>query len=189
MKIRSIVLILCLLSPSVLANDSRIPGHVRNLHLDFPRNTTGIGVIPGTGITQWERPHRSYDLFSPLIGRRSNTNAEYQIAMIVFGYDIATHVFRGKPYTGYYRDMFRNLKHAAYALYEHGAHAKVGDEIVWYNPGNKHYGGLRVDDINVSESGLPCKKFSIVLHLGSRTERDTSIACYISNHWFYNYGD
>jgi len=189
MKFKSIILVLCLLSSSVLANDHSVPSHIRSLQLDFPTNLSGIGVIPGTGITQWQRPGRSYDLFAPLIGRRSNTDAEYQLAMIVFGYDVATHVFRGKSHTGYYRDMFRNLKHAVNALLRYGARAGIGEGIVWYNPGNNHYGGLRVDDINISQSNLPCKKFSIVLHLGNKVERDTSIACYLNNRWFYNYRD
>lgn len=175
------------MSHTSIAGGNNIPENLKNLRLDFPKNVTGIGVIPGTGITQWQRPYRSYDLFAPLVGRRSNTNMEYQLAMIVFGNDLATHIFRGKPYTGYYKNMFGNLKQATNALLKFGVDANIGDEIIWYNLSTKHYGGLRVDDINKSQSGLPCKKFSIVLYLRNKIIRDTSVACYVNNRWFYNY--
>ena len=213
MKAKALILALCLLSSSVLAgevgitknppapfspeviepdNTSNAPGHIRNLYLDFWQYRGGnLAPVRGTGITQWGRPNDGNlsNILNSVTGRRSNTNSEFQLAMIVFGSDLANHIFRGRKHTGYYKAMFSNLKHAADALLKHGESSSIGDEIGWFNPATKHYGGLRIDAETQSQSGLPCIHFSIVLHLGNSTEHSTSVACHLNNNWFFNYVD
>ena len=165
-----------------------VPEHIRNLYLDFDNNNRGtLGTVSGTGITHYPRPSNRSSVLNTITGRRNNTDAEFQLALIVFGEELAVHLFGDRKNSSYIRNMFSDLKYAVKTLTQHAESAIPGDELGWYNPTNKHYGGLRVDSLGKAQSGFPCKMFSLVINTGKDVIRDVSVGCIIQGRWFFNY--